>query len=140
MSTVRSSGQRSLIHIVACLVSAAFAVYFCSYFLYDESVYATDLGSGAATDEILWLVFVALNIALCAFFLIYVSCCFSVQIISFLAMIINIWAIVYIVMVWIGKQGTIQFDTAAAFIGMLSSIVHSLMVRYCIVKGTNTTE
>jgi len=129
MFQARSSGQRLMINLVACLISLAFAAYF-SYVMYYQS---SLLNSNAEVDEILWVIFVGLNLALCAIFLIYVVFGLGLAV-SLLAMIINIWAIVYIVMSWIGKQGVYHFDIVAASISMVSSIFHSLMVRHCIEK------
>jgi fatty acid desaturase len=126
------STKRWLFQLIYGLISAGFAAYF-FVILYSESLaYFESQLSGP--DAIVWLAFLALNIAVCALFWIYLLSGYSGMMISWLSLLVNVWALVYIVMVWMGKQETIHFYTVAASVGMVSSLYHSLMVGYCIEK------
>ena len=135
-----------LVHGIACLISLGFA----SFFVVDLAS-TTDIFDmeNQELPETLWVFFVLGNIAMSAFFLACLgSCCVHtilymrwMGLTSFLAMLINAWAIVYIVLPWFGKTG--WGDQLGATIGMVSSIFHSLFLRYCIyskLKETRTTR
>jgi len=78
-----------------------------------------------------YLAFVVANIVMSALFLVcLLATIVSPRLVSVLAMAVNIWALVYIIVPWFGYE---QWgDRKGAFLGMTSSIICSVVLRYCL--------
>jgi len=131
---------RIVIRIIAGIISAAFGVYFAVVLYHGLHPQIPGIDSDdddpLTVDEILWTAFVGLNVTMSVFFLVYLAqpgyCC-SISVVSFLAMVVNVWSIVYIVLEWRDKQPVQvyhQFKKAAR-VSMVSAVFHQLMV-WCV--------
>ena len=90
--------------------------------------------------EVVWMIFEGLNAAVPCMYLAYYWVCFPVGIFNFNTTIVNIWAIVYIVLIWISKDNLYDSNIMIiVYMSMASTVYHSLLARYFVKKKVTTT-
>jgi len=111
-------------------------------------------------DGLQWIIFYALNAAVCLLFLVHYTCCFPVIAIPLLSAVTAIWAVVYIVIASRNVKETPTggaedgtgdndnqtlreeyiYELAGASIGLFSSLYHTLMAQCCVKKGDKVED
>jgi len=138
-----------------------FVVGVASFFLFDLFLYAAIM-QGNDVDGLQWIIFYALNAAVCFLFLqnhfVHHTCCFLA--IPLLSAVTAIWAIVYIVIASLNvkytptggaEDGTGDndnqtlreeyiYELAGASLGLFSSLYHTFMVQCCVKKGDKVED
>ena len=136
-SSRRTSTGRLLASIFFSLISASILAIFVLAIVYEgtDRFFVADWPS---SPRILWIIFEGLNAAVPAMFLANLWICFPVGVFNILTMLANVWAIVYLVIIWTNKSGTVYSTNLQIllYLGMSSTVYHSLLIRYFDLKGT----
>ena len=101
MSTGRLLGS-----IFFSLISLSFLAIFVLAIVYEgtDRFFASNWPS---SPKILWIIFEGLNVAVPAMFLAYFWICFPTGIFQIITMFVNVWAIVYLVIIWVASDKSI---------------------------------
>lgn len=90
--------------------------------------------------EVLWIIFEGLNAAVPCMYLAYYWVCFPVGIFNLSTTIVNIWSIVYIVLIYISKDNLYDSNIMIlVYMSMASTVYHALLARYFVKKKVTTT-
>ncbi len=136
----RTSTGRLVASIFFSLISLCILAIFVLAIVYEgtDRFFTSDWPS---SPRILWIIFEGLNAAVPAMFLAYFWICFPVSVFHLLTMFANLWAIVYLVIIWVGNNGTVYSTNLQImlYLSMSSTVYHSLLSRYFVQKGNTTT-
>jgi len=141
-------------YLIGCTAASLISILFATFFIYSASTLEpTDDGRRDG-----WLMYNSINIIMTGFFVIYMIwgfVSFMVRFIWILALLVNIWSIVYVAMYWDEPQhsddNVIYLDDTlplpgeqsvkvVALIGVVSSIYHCLAVGYFMKVRTDSLE
>ena len=141
-------------YLIGCTAASLISILFATFFIYSASTLEpTDDGRRDG-----WLMYNSINIIMTGLFVIYMVwgfVSFMVRFIWILALLVNIWSIVYVVMYWdepqLSDDNVIYLDDTlpmpgeqsvkvVALIGVVSSIYHCLAVGYFMKVRTDSLE
>lgn len=139
--TRRTSTGRMVGSILFSLISLGLLAIFVLAIVYEgtDQFFSRNWPS---SPRILWIIFEGLNVAVPAMFLAYFWICFPTGIFQIITMFVNLWAIVYLLIIWFETDPNLKSASPQAllYLSMSSTVYHSLLSRYWVQKSNNTTQ